>query len=82
MSLRPEHELHDRRRGRNLGLLVVLVFFVTLVFALSIVKISNGNLMEGFDHKPRTSLLPIGQDGEPDMPAATGASSDLSGGTK
>ena len=65
MALRPEHELHDRRRGRNLGLLVVLVLFVALIFGLSIVKISNGNLMEGYDHQPRTSLLPIDAGTEP-----------------
>lgn len=58
MALRPEHEIHNRRRGRNLGLLAVLLLFVALVFGLSIVKITQGDLMEGFDHQPRTSLLP------------------------
>ncbi|MFH5774718.1 hypothetical protein ACHFJ0_10750 [Paracoccus sp. NGMCC 1.201697] len=53
-----EHELHKRRRGRNLGLLVVLLAFVALVFGLSIVKITNGDQMEGFDHRPRSSMLP------------------------
>ncbi|WP_312528067.1 hypothetical protein [Paracoccus sp. (in: a-proteobacteria)] len=59
MALRPEHELHSRRRSRNMGLLVVLLLFVALVFGLSIVKITNGDLMEGFDHQMRTSVLPI-----------------------
>ncbi len=58
MALRPEHELHARRRGRNLGLLAVLLLFVALIFALSIVKIQNGDMMEGFDHQPRASMLP------------------------
>lgn len=56
--MKVEHELHRRRRGRNLGLLAVLVAFAALVFALTIVKVGNGNMMEGFDHQPRTSLLP------------------------
>ncbi|MDF3606507.1 hypothetical protein PE067_10385 [Paracoccus sp. DMF-8] len=58
MALRPEHELHHRRRGRNMGLLAVLVAFAALVFGLTIAKIGNGDMMEGFDHQPRTSVLP------------------------
>ncbi|MFB2533400.1 hypothetical protein ACEYYB_13955 [Paracoccus sp. p4-l81] len=61
--LRAEHDLHRRRRGRNLGLGLVLAAFVALVFGLSIVKIQRGDSLEGFDHQPRTSLLP------PDAPA-------------
>ncbi|MEI4471544.1 hypothetical protein [Frigidibacter sp. MR17.24] len=37
----PEHELHRRRFGRNLGLGLVLAAFVALVFGLTIVKITN-----------------------------------------
>lgn len=59
MALQVEHELHKRRRSRNLGLLAVLLLFVALVFGLSVVKITNGDLMEGFDHSMRTSVLPI-----------------------
>lgn len=58
MALRPEHELHQRRRGRNMGLLAVLIAFAALVFGLTIAKISNGDMMEGFDHQPRVSVLP------------------------
>lgn len=58
MALRPEHELHQRRKGRNLGLLAVLLVFIAIVFGLTVVKITNGDMMEGFDHKPRTSILP------------------------
>lgn len=75
MTLKPEHELHRRRRGRNIGLLVVLICFAALIFALSIVKISNGSMMEGFDHQPRTSLLPREPDTQPTpgtAPAAAG----------
>lgn len=41
MSLRPTHELHKRRFGRNLGLGLVLAGFVALVFGLTIAKVTN-----------------------------------------
>lgn len=63
-----EHELHKRRRGRNLGLLAVLLLFVGLVFGLSIAKIAGGDMMEGYDHQPRSSLLP--RDPSPPTPNA------------
>ena len=53
MGLRAEHELHRRRSGRNLGLGIVLVLFVTLVFVLSIVKVQQGGMIQGFDHRPQ-----------------------------
>lgn len=58
MALKTEHELHGRRRSRNMGLLAVLIAFVALIFGLSVVKIQNGDLMEAFDHQPRASVLP------------------------
>lgn len=67
MLPRVEHELHKRRRGRNLGLLVVLLAFVALVFGLSVVKITNGDMMEGYDHQPRATMLPK----DPDPAART-----------
>ena len=39
MAFRTEHELHQRRRGRNVGLGLVLAAFVLLVFGLSVVKV-------------------------------------------
>lgn len=60
MALNTEHDLHRRRRTRNMGLLAVLLAFVALVFGLSVVKISNGDMMEGFDHQYRNSVLPKG----------------------
>ncbi len=60
MALRTEHELHARRKSRNIGLLIVLLAFVALIFSLSIVKVRNGNgaALEGFDHHVRPALLP------------------------
>lgn len=42
MTFRPDHDLHKRRFSRNVGLGVVLLAFVALVFALTIVKVSEG----------------------------------------
>lgn len=39
-SLRAEHELHRRRRGRNLGVLAILLGLIALLFAVSVVKLS------------------------------------------
>lgn len=36
-----DHELHKRRRGRNLGLLAVLGAFVVLTFVVTIVKLGS-----------------------------------------
>lgn len=58
MALRSEHEIHGRRRSRNVGLGLVLVGFVALVFGLTVVKVRQGDLMEAFDHQPRVSMTP------------------------
>lgn len=58
MAISRDHDLHRRRFGRNLGLGLVLVGFVAIIFGLTVVKIANGNMMEGYDHQPRSSLLP------------------------
>jgi ferric-dicitrate binding protein FerR (iron transport regulator) len=58
MPMQTEHELHRRRRSRNVGLGLVLLGFVALVFALTVVKVQQGDMMEGFDHQPRVSVLP------------------------
>jgi len=36
--MRREHDLHRRRRSRNLGVLLVLLGFVALLFWVTIVK--------------------------------------------
>lgn len=58
MSLNRQHELHTRRSGRNWGVGLVLVLFVALVFGLTIVKVSNGDQMQGFDHTYRPEIDP------------------------
>lgn len=59
MALNTEHEIHRRRRSRNVGLGLVLVAFVALVFGLTVVKVQQGYLMEAYDHQPRVSELPL-----------------------
>ncbi len=39
--MRKDHELHRRRRSRNLGLLVVLLAFVALLFWVTIAKMGG-----------------------------------------
>jgi hypothetical protein len=36
-----DHELHRRRRGRNIGVLVVLIAFVALLFLVTIAKMGG-----------------------------------------
>ena len=56
MTLKAEHEIHKRRFSRNVGLGLMLIGFVALIFALSIVKISTSGPIEGFDHSVRPAL--------------------------
>ncbi|WP_328590525.1 hypothetical protein [Frigidibacter oleivorans] len=58
-----DHELHRRRFGRNLGLGLVLAAFVALIFALTVVKVSQGDSLQGYDHAPRPELVPQPQQG-------------------
>jgi hypothetical protein len=49
--MRPDsHQIYRRRRSRNLGLGLTLGAFVLLIFAVTMVKLSEGNDMRGFDH--------------------------------
>ena len=41
-----EHDLHKRRRGRNLGLGLVLIGFVAIIFGLTVVKVTEGQFAE------------------------------------
>jgi hypothetical protein len=57
--MRPDsHEIYGRRRSRNVGLGITLAAFVLLVFAVTVVKLSQGQDMQGFDHTYRPQLVP------------------------
>lgn len=58
MAFRIEHELHKRRFSRNLGLGLTLAAFVTVIFGLTLVKVSREGQSEGFDHAPRAAMVP------------------------
>lgn len=67
MALNPTHELHKRRFSRNVGVALTLVGFIALVFALTVVKVTRGDPMQGFDHVIRPEMVPA------DPPAAKDA---------
>ncbi len=56
MAIRAEHELHGRRRSRNVGVGLSLVAFIAVIFGLTVAKIESGATLEAFDHAPRTSI--------------------------
>ncbi|RMD94651.1 MAG: hypothetical protein D6811_02385 [Alphaproteobacteria bacterium] len=60
MALKVEHELHRRRRGRNVGLGLVLGGFVLLVLALTVVKVRRVGFasLQGYDHVVQPTLVP------------------------
>jgi len=66
MAPRVEHELHHRRRSRNLGLLAVLLALVVLILGMTVAKVREGSMMQGYDHNPDS--LPTAA-----APATTGA---------
>lgn len=41
-TLRRDHELHGRRRGRNLGVLAALLTLVVMLFAITVLKMGQG----------------------------------------
>ncbi|AZQ66186.1 hypothetical protein EF888_03005 [Silicimonas algicola] len=56
MALKATHELHRRRFSRNLGVGLTLVALVALVFGLTVVKVTRGDPMQGFDHQVRPEM--------------------------
>ncbi len=67
MAIQVEHEIHKRRRGRNMGVGILLLAFIGVVFGLTVVKVLQlGDLrkFETFDHVVRPQIVP-------DTPEAT-----------
>lgn len=46
MTFRNDHDLHKRRFGRNMALLVVLAGFVALLFGITIVRVGQSGPVE------------------------------------
>lgn len=61
MAIHVEHELHKRRFSRNLGLALVLAAFVALVFALTVVKVTQGDRMHANDGKKSSAGVVVQQ---------------------
>lgn len=59
MSIRAEHEIHGRRKGRNVGVGVMLAGFVVLIMALTFVKITQID----FANAPGTATQATGTEG-------------------
>ena len=61
MAIKVEHELHERRKGRNRGMGLILVVLVGIVFGLTVVKVlqlDDIQQFETFDHVVRPQLEP------------------------
>jgi hypothetical protein len=61
MVIRVEHELHQRRRGRNIGVGLLLAGFIAIVFGLTVVKVialGDANKFEGYDHVVQPENVP------------------------
>ncbi|MEM8553819.1 MAG: hypothetical protein AAGF71_03230 [Pseudomonadota bacterium] len=56
MAISRTHELHSRRLGRNVGVSLALGGLVVVVFALTVVKVTETGPVEGFDHVVRPAL--------------------------
>ena len=54
--IRAEHELHTRRKSRNVGVGLTLVALIAVIFGLTVVKVTRGDPMQGFDHVARPEL--------------------------
>ncbi|QDC08931.1 hypothetical protein FHY55_06600 [Oceanicola sp. D3] len=56
--IRAEHEIHQRRLGRNVGVAISLIALVVIVLGLTFVKVTRGGIgaMEGFDHAVRPAM--------------------------
>ena len=44
MSISKQHDLHKRRFGRNVGVGLLLVSFIVIVFGMTMVKVTGGDI--------------------------------------
>lgn len=61
MAIQVEHEIHTRRKGRNLGVGLLLIGFIAIVFGLTVVKVlqlGDAAQFEKFDHVARPQIIP------------------------
>jgi len=61
MALKVEHEIHQRRLGKNVGVGILLAGFIALVFGLTVVKViqlGETAAFERTDHVVRPQIIP------------------------
>jgi len=61
MAIQVEHEIHQRRKGRNTGVGLMLGAMIAIVFGLTVVKVRQlGDVtkFEKFDHVARPQIIP------------------------
>ena len=59
MAIEVEHEIHERRKGRNYGVGILLIGFIGIIFGLTVVKVlqlGDAGQFERFDHVARPQL--------------------------
>ena len=59
--IKVEHELHHRRRGRNIGVGLLLGAFIAIVFGLTVAKVlalGDANKFRSFDHVAEPEIVP------------------------
>ena len=67
MALQVEHEIHERRKGRNFGVGFILIAFIGIIFGLTVVKViqlGEARQFERFDHVARPQIIPQDEVGE------------------
>ena len=52
-----EIHVHKSKTASNIGLGLILIAFVILIFSVTIVKLSRGNTIQGFDHVLRPEMI-------------------------
>ena len=50
-------EINKRRSSTNIVLGLILAIFVMLIFSVTVVKLSNGDKMQAYDHVLRPEML-------------------------
>lgn len=52
-----DFEIRKRRSSTNITIGLILVIFVALIFSVTLVKLSNGDKMQAYDHVLRPEML-------------------------
>jgi hypothetical protein len=61
MAIKVEHEIHERRKGRNMGVGLLLIGMIGIVFGLTVVKVlglTDIRQFEKTDHVARPAIEP------------------------